>query len=209
MRLTKMLGLALVAAIAAMAFIGAGSASAVLCKVKQSPCEAANQYPVPTTILASSPAVKLTGSITVLCPSHVTLIHEKTDTGGKLLGSTTLLDWGTASTPCTGCTKVTTTALGTFDDESTGSGNGIILPLNVTVLLQECPFGLDCTAKATNGTTVLGLTGGTINGTAAATAKTSVTLSGGLCGTSGTWETEKPYIVLSVNGATTGSIFQE
>ena len=47
MRLTKMLGLAMVAAIAAMALIGAGTASATLCKVQQSPCPSSESIPHP------------------------------------------------------------------------------------------------------------------------------------------------------------------
>ena len=55
MRLIKMLGLAMVVAAAAMVIVGTGTASAVLCKVKENPCAAANQYPVPTTILSVEP----------------------------------------------------------------------------------------------------------------------------------------------------------
>jgi hypothetical protein len=51
----KTLGLALVALIAAMAMFGAANASAkeVLCKVKETPCAAANQYTLPRVIEAS------------------------------------------------------------------------------------------------------------------------------------------------------------
>jgi hypothetical protein len=201
-----MLGLAMVAAIAAMAFIGAGTASATLCKVNQSPCVAANQYPTPSEVLVESKGVKLSGSLTVSCESEGTLKHEATS-GKKLTGTFTKLVW----TNCTGCTKVTTTNLGTFDDEATGSGNGTLLPLNVTVLLQGCPLGLDCTATSTNGTTLLGLDGGTIGGTAAGLASTTVGLSGGLCGSTGTWTTgaTTPYVVTAVNGSKTGSLFLE
>jgi hypothetical protein len=210
MRFTKMFGLALVAAIAVMAIAGAGSASAVLCKVKQSPCQAANQYPVPSTVLVSSPAVKLVANVTVLCKSHATLVHEGLDVNGKLKGKFTKLEWS----GCTGCTEVTTTSLGKFKDEAVGSGNGKLFPEEVTVLLKGCPFGAECTAKSITGTTFLSLTGGTINGTANGTAKTTVKVEGGsLCSLSGTgtWETESgnPYLVLEVNGSKTGEIFQE
>jgi hypothetical protein len=211
MRLLKMLGLAMVAAAAVTAFLGAGTASAVLCKVNQSPCSAGNQYPVPTTILVKSSAVKLTGSINVLCESEATLKHEKTE-GSKLLGTITALTWP----HCTeGCSEATTTSVppGTFDDEATGGGNGKLLALNVTVLLKGCPFGIECTAKAINGTTFLTLDGGAIGSTALGLASTEVSVSGGggLCGTKGKWETEAghPYVVTEVNGSKTGSIFQE
>jgi hypothetical protein len=208
MRLTKMLGLALVAAIAAMAFVGAGTASAVLCKANEKPCSAGNQYPVPSEILVSSEAVKLVANITVLCKSHATLKHEGLNANGTLKGKFLSLTWSN----CTGCTEVTTTSLGTFTDEAVGGGNGKLFPEGVVVLLKGCPFGAECTARSITGTTFLSLTGGTINGTANGTAKTTVKVEGGgLCSFSGTgtWETEsgKPYIVLSVNGSATGSIF--
>jgi hypothetical protein len=208
MKLLKMLGLSMVVAVAASAFIGVGSASAVLCKANESPCSAANQYPVPTEVTVASPATKLSNSLgfVTLCESKATLKHEG-ESAGKLFGTFVKLEWPN----CTeGCKKVTTTALGTFKDEAIGGGNGKLFPEGTTVLLQECPLGAECTAKAISGTTFLTMNGGTINGTANATAKTTVSISGGgLCGTSGTWETEKPYVVTSVNGSTSGSIFQE
>lgn len=198
-----MLGIAMVAAVAAMAFIGAGTASATLCKVNQTPCQAANQYPAHSTVLVSSKSVLLTASFaTVHCESHATLLHEGIK-GGELFGTISDLLF----TNCETCTKVTTTTQGTFDDKATGGGNGTILPLNTVVLLQNCPFGLDCTAKAINGTTSLGLDGGTINGTAKGLANTTVATSGFGCGSTGTWKTTQPYIVLSVNGSAVGSIF--
>lgn len=205
----KILGLAMVAAIAAMAFIGVGSASAVLCKAKESPCAAANQYPTPTEVTTLSKGTKLTNALgfETLCESEAVLKHEGVKSG-KLFGKFLKLVW----TNCKGCTTVTTTTLGTFEDEPIGSGNGRLFPKGTVVLLQNCPFGAECTASATSGTTVLNLNGGTINGTANATANTTVTLAGGgLCGSSGTWVTESgtPYIVTSVNGSKTGSIFIE
>ena len=208
MRLIKMLGLAMVAALAIMAFVGAGSASAMLCKVNESKCaKAENQYPEHTTILALSTATKLKATFgSALCHSHVTILEEK-DSAGVLSGTITSLVWSS----CTGCNPVETTSaspVGKFKGEATGSGNGKLFPENVTVLLKNCALGAECTAKSTNGTTSLALTGGTIGGTATATANTSVTLSGFGCGT-GTWETEQPYVVTEVNGSKTGSVFVE
>ena len=206
MRLIKMLGLAMVAALATMAFVGAGSASAILCKVKESPCASGNQYPTHTTVLAFSKAIKLKGTFgSLLCSSHMTLLHEGLS-GGKLVGKITSLVWSN----CTGCNPVETTSspIGTFKDEATSEGNGKLFPENVTVLMKNCALGAECTMKTTNGTTSLSLIGGTIGGTAKATANTSVTLSGFGCGTA-TWETEEPYVVTEVNGSKTGSIFQE
>ena len=210
MRLIKMLGLALVAAIAVTAFVGAGSASAMLCKVQESPCKAANEYPAHTTILALSTATFLKAPFgSLLCDSHITLLHEGLSLG-KLIGTITFLSWSS----CKGCTPVETTSsgpIGKFLDEVTSLGNGRILPENVTILMKNCALGAECTLKTTNGTTVLSLTGGTIGaaGTATFTAKTTVSLSGFGCGSTGEWETESPYHVTEVNGSTTGSIFIE
>lgn len=196
MRYLKILTLAMVAAIAAMAFIGAGTASAKLCKDKA----CTGVWQTPTTILVSSPEAKLTASFaTVTCESHATLVHEKNE-GNILTGPITLLDW----TNCKGCTAVETTTNGTFDDKATGEGNGELLPLNTVVLLKGCPLGAECTASATNGTTSLGLDGGSIGttGTALGLANTSVTVKGFGCGSTGTWKAEKPYVVLLVKDST-------
>jgi hypothetical protein len=215
MRLIKMLGLAAVTAIAAMAFLGAGTASATLCKAKESPCSAANQYPEHTTIVVLSKNAILKGNgfsgTTVECHSEATLLHEVTHTSGTwyLLGKVTSLVWSA----CKGCTSATTTTLPTFEDRATGSGNGEILLKNTTVKLSGCPLGASCVATAEDAT--MPLTGGTINGTAKGTANNiKVKMSGFGCGTEGTWNAGggsggEPYIVKSVNGLTTGSVFIE
>jgi hypothetical protein len=103
--------------------------------------------------------------------------------------------------------------LPTFDDEPTSGGNGLATILGTAVTLENCPFGVTCKASAKEAD--LTLHGGTVNGTANATAdNVPIVLSGGLCGTSGTWNAGgahggKPYVVLSVNGVKTGSIFME
>lgn len=215
MKLVKLFGLAMIAAVAAMAFIGAGTASAMLCKRAESPCLSANEYKPSTTVLVSSEATKLTASFaTVVCKSHATLVHEGLNANKELFGRFTLLDW----TGCTGCTEVTTTALGTFRDKLTTPGNGELLPEGTTVLLKNCPLGAECTARANNETKLL-LKGGTFGQageTAEATANTKVAVSGFGCGTTGTWVTEtgKPYRVLLVQGSgeadlTTGELFEE
>lgn len=77
MKYIKVFGLALVAAFALTAFVGAGTASAVLCKANESPCPAGNQYPLPTTVLISSPEVTFVGFVSIKCALHETLVHEK------------------------------------------------------------------------------------------------------------------------------------
>jgi hypothetical protein len=205
-RLIKMLGLASVAAIAAMALIGVGTASATLCKANESPCAAGNTYTPPTTVTTLSKGVVLKAALgEALCESEATLKHEKTE-GSKLKGTITGLTWSN----CTGCTTVTTTTLGTFDDEATGGGNGTILPLGTVVLLKGCPLGVECTASAISGTTILSLTGGAV-GKANGVANTKVSLSGFGCGSTGEWKTEAttPYFLTAINGVASGNLFIE
>jgi hypothetical protein len=70
MKSIKMLGLSLVAALAAMAVIGAGSASATaLCKVTSEPCGAGNTYPAGTQVNANTLATGTTALISWNSPS--------------------------------------------------------------------------------------------------------------------------------------------
>jgi hypothetical protein len=204
MKYVKMLGLAAVAAIAAMAFVGAGSASATtLCKVNTSPCPEASRYPVHSTVLALSTEAKLTGSLTVTCHSHVTVLSETNDGASKaLLGKITALLW----TSCSGCSPVTTTLL------PSGSLLGSTLTAGKTeVELKGC-LGF-ATCKAVVNEAKLTFNGGAIGSTASAKAdNVPVTLSGFGCGTSGTWNAGgthggTPYVVTSVNGETSGNVF--
>jgi len=205
MKYVKMLGLAAIAAIAAMAFIGAGSASATtLCKVNTSPCPEASRYPVHSTVLALSTEAVLSGSLSVTCHSHVTVLSESNDgVGAPLLGKITALTW----TSCKGgCSSATTTLL------PSGSLQGTTLTAGKTeVELKGCLGFATCKATATE--PKLTFNGGTIGGTASAKAtNVPVTLSGFGCGSAGTWNAGggsggTPYVVTSVNGSSSGSVF--
>ena len=203
MKYAKMLGLAVVAAMALTAFAGAGTASAVLCKTNQSPCQSTNQYPVHSTIKAHSASAVLTGSLEVTCESDVTMLEEEIK-NGKLIGKITALTWSNCKGGCSSAT--TNTPLPTFEDEAVGGGNGRAFIFNTSVTLKGCFFFFTCVAKA--GKAELSLTGGTIGGTATATAKNVKTeVSGEGCGTEGTWNAT--YTITEVNGSKTGSIFLE
>lgn len=201
----KLLGLCMVGAIVAVAFVGASSASAtVLCKENKSPCGSA--WPEETTIVAESSKAVLLGSLSVTCTSKVTVLAEK-NLAGEITGKITSLTWSN----CSGCTKVTTTKLPTGSLKATGSGNGTLLTTSETVvLLENCPLGITCTAKATDAS--LTFNGGAIGTANSVASEVPVTLSGGFgCGSSGKWDAgssgSSAYIVKSVNGLTTGSIF--
>jgi hypothetical protein len=207
MKLTKMLGLAMVAAIAVIAFAGVGSASATqLCKNKEGTCEA---WPEHSTILALSTNAVLRGSLAVECHSHVTVLTEKND-AGQILGKITLLDW----TSCKGsCPKATTKVLPTGSLFATSGGNGTLKTESETQVALEGCFGFaTCTAKA--GAISLGFDGGAIGSTAQTLAtNVPVAISGFGCGEKGTWnadgktEGSQPYVITEVNGSKTGNIF--
>lgn len=201
MKYAKMLGLAVVAAMALMAFVGAGTASATLCKVNESPCAAGNQYPTHTTVKAHSSSAVLSGSLEVTCESDVTLLHEGIKSG-KLFGKVTSLTWSNCKGGCSSAT--TNSPLPTFEDVALGKGNGTLFVFNTSVTLNGCFFFFTCNASATEAK--LSLTGGTVGGTANATATNVPTkVSGSGCGTEGTWNAK--YTVTEVNGSKTGSVF--
>ena len=72
MRNIKILGLGLLAAMAAMAIMGAGTASATkLCSVNTSPCPAGNTYgkgtSIKTQLVAGTKSVMTSGFVTITC----------------------------------------------------------------------------------------------------------------------------------------------
>jgi hypothetical protein len=101
MRLVKMLGLAMVAAIAAMALVGASSASAeTLCSENANPCPIGKRYASGTVIKAHSEKAVLKGFATVTCKSDVA--GELTqETGAPLNAKMTSLTFSN----CEGCTE--------------------------------------------------------------------------------------------------------
>ena len=218
MRPMKMLGLVAIAVVAATALIGAASASAavektVFCKVLQKLCTAANLFTPEASghikVLALSKKARLlSGIIPVTCHSHVSILAEKFL---KLAidGKITELTW----TNCTTCPTVTTTTLPSGELlHLEGDKSHIVTTSETVVLLKGCPFGAECTAKGAIGSS-LEFTGGTIGGTAQAVANEVPTAveGGALCGKTGKWDAgtaeSEPYVVTSVAGVTTGSVF--
>jgi hypothetical protein len=157
MRLTKVFGLAAVAAVAAMAFIGAGTASAahevVLCSVlpptPNSLCAAANVLPAGTEILGLAKNPKLEGTITVECEDSIATVKTKESMNEKLGVELTKLEFGKLPTPslgtgCTGCTGGIHTAppyQGTILMENE---KDYVIHTAGNALLLNCPFGVEC-----------------------------------------------------------------
>jgi hypothetical protein len=94
MKHLKIVGIAAVAAMAFMAVIGAGTASAAnttLCKVEESPCKAENHYAIGTAISSTSSNATLTSNLgSVVCTKSsvggktTTTGSSKTDVEGKI-----------------------------------------------------------------------------------------------------------------------------
>jgi hypothetical protein len=111
MKSIKMFGLAAVAAIAAMAFVGAAAAQAdtevVLCKKAEALCAAANVYPVGTEIKATATNPELLGGpLPEKCSTSETT-GKTTSAGGMgapLLGEIATLTFSSCS-PCTSVTS--------------------------------------------------------------------------------------------------------
>lgn len=154
-----MLSLAAVAAIAAMAFIGASSASATtLCSVNTNPCPEANRYTsvsVEAALETGTEAV-LSGPVAVKCNTSTVKGASEGTSGNPLKGKITGLTFGPT---CTGCTTVTSEALPYVADvKATGGGNGTLTVLSPKVKLANCPLGISCTASASE--VVLDVVGG-------------------------------------------------
>jgi hypothetical protein len=95
MKLIKMLGLAVVAAVAMTALLGASAASASeveLCKAVEQPCEGANRYELPReitgTLVAGTEAV-LTGPGEVRCQTSSVVGEAENTSGKQLIGKIT------------------------------------------------------------------------------------------------------------------------
>lgn len=126
MRNIKILGLCLLAALAAMAFVGAGTASATkLCSVNTSPCPAGNTYAKGTAIKAQlvpgGTSTMSSGFVNITC-TESTISGKTTSDGGAgaVTGSISSVTWKNCTSGLGACTA---SALNTpWSAEVTGSG---------------------------------------------------------------------------------------
>jgi hypothetical protein len=115
MRLIKVMGLAAIAAVAAMAFIGTGAASAedevVLCKKLVEVgklCPAGELWPKGTLVLALAQNPELVGNLPIKCEDSLAEVKTLADSGLPLPLSITGLSFGLLPKPelgkgCKGC----------------------------------------------------------------------------------------------------------
>jgi hypothetical protein len=193
-RTIKVLGLGLVAALATMAIVGAGTASATneftaLCKVKQLVCPEASQYKAGTVIkgqLKAGTKAVLTGSLKVECEaSTVGLELTGSALAKTLLGKFTELTF----TKCTTCPKVTA-ALGAFGPphlKNIGGLKGLLTVLTPEVFLESCFGFAKCTVKAA----AVELDADTsVEPATVKAVSEKLSVSGFGCGSEGTWTAE-------------------
>ncbi|HEX7246191.1 MAG TPA: hypothetical protein VF245_11555 [Solirubrobacterales bacterium] len=147
MRLIKMLGLAAVAAMVAMAFVGASSASAdathiVLCEKAELEC--GSPFPNPTTIVAHATNPELKTSLgTVICKkslTETTLLNELSTLG---VGHILALSFEECALGKTACT-VTVTSLGLLSFVKTGALEGTAKSTGGTKANVHCGFLINC-----------------------------------------------------------------
>lgn len=143
-----MFGLAAVAAIAVMAFVGASSAMATgstsFCKVNEEPCAEANRVKV-VHMVASDPLL-LTSITNILCESSLAVVEVESAglLANPLAAKVTELTWtncktvGHATNNCT----VTNLKLPLFDvlREKVGLGSANALGAEVLVFCEEVPL---------------------------------------------------------------------
>lgn len=203
MKYLKMIGLAAVAAMALMAFAGAGTASAagVLCSTATNPC---------TSKWAAKTAMEFTlktGTSAKLTTTEGTVLD--TCTGSSVSGtltenpnSTTKNATGTVATAgltWSGC-SVTTSTLegGTLEVEAGASGAGTVKAKGFKVTTNTGLFG-SCVFTAGTGTTLGTLSEGTA-GSSTLVVNANVTRESGLCPNSAKWVAE--YTLTKPTGTT-------
>lgn len=154
MKYVKMLGLAAVAAMALMAFVGAGSASAsVLCKTAPNAageCPTGWDYPAGTTVHITQKAgttAALESGSTVLDTCTTSTFHGFTANTGsatETVHGENTLTWGTAATPCS---KTTDTIAGgeveihAADDKGNGTVTAKNSEVTINTIFGTCVYG--------------------------------------------------------------------
>lgn len=190
MKYLKMLGLAAVAAMAVMAFVGAGTASAdELCTKNENPCATANKITtIHATLTAGKTAILETTEGTVLDTCTEGTIHAVVSTQGTgvdpITGTIDALTWGSGTTPCTFTTDTIKTGTLTATNSGTGT-NGNVTGIGNEVTVNTGLFG-SCVFTTGTGTKLGTITGGT-NKLAINTVVTKVS---GLCPSSARWTAE-------------------
>jgi hypothetical protein len=104
----KIYSLAVVAVVAAMALIGAGSASATtLCKVSETTCASGNQYASGTSIVGKASNSELIGTFPVKCSESATTLVTGANGNATMVGSVSALSFSGCTLAGSACTVTT------------------------------------------------------------------------------------------------------
>jgi hypothetical protein len=204
MKSMKILGLCLLAVMAAMASLGAGTASATkLCSVNTSPCPAGNTYgkgtSIKTQLVAGTKSTMSSGFTTVTC-TESSMNGKTTSEGGAgaVTGEITSVTWKNCTSGLGSCTA---SALNTpWPAEVTGSGGSGTMSVKNAGGKFTCG-GVTCEYEASKAS--VSITGG--NPAKAKASSVSFTKIGGsfFCSSTASWTSEyevtspKPLFIVS------------
>jgi hypothetical protein len=171
MKYLKMLGLAAVAAMALMAFVGAGSASAtVFCSTNTSPCPAGQKWVAGTaprfTVKAGTAGIwtDTSGNVVANCPQG--------EIKGKITNSGSATETVTTSVAASdftwestgGCFNTVTVEGGNLEIHAiSGTANGTVTVSGIKITIYLEAFGVSCIYGFSTGADLGTLTGGGSN----------------------------------------------
>jgi len=193
MRNMKILGLCLAAALAAMAVIGAGSASATkLCSINSAPCPAGNTYGKGTSIKASLVAGTVSkmasGFVTIECTSS-SMSGKTTSAGGgsgvAVTGEITSVTWKNCTSGLGACTA--SSLFTPWSAEVTGSGGSGTMSVTNAGGKFTCG-GTTCEYKASKAS--VSVSGGSPATIKASSVSFSKVGGGFLCSSTASWSGE-------------------
>lgn len=162
----RMFGLVVVAAIAAMAFIGSSTAAAEihegigLCKANEPIlCKAGNLITVPSggsidvSMTAEAPILK--GTLTEKCNTSATTFNTTEEDKNPVLGHVTALSFSGACTPCSTVKTLGLPYEAKLSMTEPGETGDYVLTSSGGAELSGCTFGVTCKFEGT-GVTLLG-----------------------------------------------------
>ena len=203
MKQLKIIGLAVVAAMALMAVAGAGSAAAAggttLCKTNETPCAAANHYLSGQEIVASSTNARLTSSLGDVTCEQSEVKGSTTSTGSNkaaVSGSITSLSFTkncVLHTPFGFTDACTITSINlpyaASVTNTAGTMNGTLTVSGSPGAKVDCGSALKCQFTAKGGSITLDVTGGApATVTASSEPLERTVYEGGICPSEATWD---------------------
>ena len=189
MKHLKMLGLAAIAAMALMAFVGAGTASATTLEVKG--VKQTGSVAIKASLKSGTSAIlkDKNGTTNDTCTGSTVEGSTSTTTGAEVSGGVTGLTF-------TGCSHTThVLSKGSLSVAHTSGTNGTVKSSGAKVTVVSTVFGASATCETGAGTTI-----GTLTGVAAGQATIHINATTLNCGILGTSSWTGTYVVTSPEG---------